>query len=165
MNFVAGTSLQTDALIAITGWKITSTISCKPEGLEAKLGISTSKLTGKQIALWDNLDTKADAQIMNDFPYLHLYALKRRLPIKSTVTPFRLCRAVAPPGLSSTGDRSLVFLKMLGTTSNMTLTELQVIWSYAYLENKLNIDQENVHWQAALMSRFGRHRNPCGFGA
>jgi hypothetical protein len=124
VNFVDGTSLRTDAIIAITGWKITSTIKFTLESLEGKLGIPTEKLTKEEITFWDDLDARADDQILAEFPYLKDHAPKRQLLIRSAVTPFRLYRAVAPPGLTASGDQSLVFLKMLGTTSNMTLTEL-----------------------------------------
>ena len=167
MNLIDGSTFQTDALIAITGWKITSTIKYTPSNLVSQLGIPTDQLTEKETAMWDTLDSKADDEILAKFPYLKIHAPKRVTPVKAAMTPFRLYRAIAPPGLTAEGDNSIVILKMLGTTSNMALTELQVLWTYAYFKNKLNkgIDKENVLWDSALMSRFGRHRNPCGFGA
>lgn len=165
MNFIDGTNLQTDALIAITGWSLLPTIKYTPKGLDSQLGIPTTLLKNAERAFWNDLDAKADEQILQSLPYLQTHApVAKKSPLKSPPTPFRLYRALAPPGLTAVRDNSLIFLKMLGTTSNMTLTELQVLWSYAYLENNLSVKPKDVYWQSALMSRFGRHRNPCGFG-
>jgi hypothetical protein len=77
--------------------------------------------------MWNELDTKADKKIFAQFPYLKIHAPKRITPIKAAMTPFRLYRAITPPGLTAAGDNSICFLKMLGTTLNMALTELQVL--------------------------------------
>lgn len=45
------------------------------------------------------------------------------------------------------------------------MAEMQALWSYAYLENKLDIQNDDVFWQTALTSRFGKRRYPCGFGS
>lgn len=75
----------------------------------------------------------------------------------------RLYRGVAPPGLTASGDRSLCFLKMVHCTSNLVLAETQALWAFAYLNDKLDIEEQNVHWDTALTSRFGKWRYPWGF--
>jgi hypothetical protein len=172
-------TLKTDALIAITGWSINSPIKFSPPELEAKLGIPTSTFTEEQFKRWEGLDARADAEVSRQFPYLDLHRPKKEMPIKNYgASPFRLYRAIAPPDLTAQGDDSIVFLKMLGTTANATLTEVQMLWAWAYLEGKLNglpatiaptkgedaAAADEILWEAALMSRFGRHRCPCGFG-
>jgi hypothetical protein len=124
------------------------------------------------------LDQKADTEILNRFPRLRtapqadkdsmtVDPLAKVTPRKAVAafTPYRLHRGIAPSGLTVKGDRSLVFLKMLSTTSNMIMSEVQALWGYAYLNDKLEINGSKVYWQTALLSRFGKLRYPYGFGA
>ncbi|RDW79418.1 dimethylaniline monooxygenase [Coleophoma cylindrospora] len=164
IHFADETNVQTDALIAITGWKLASTIKYKPDGLDASIGIPSANHTADEKTFWHNLDSKADAEIFRQFPYLR-QAPKKELPLQQPVSPFRLYRGIAPPGLTAQGDHSLIFLKMVASTSNMIVAEMQALWAYAYLEGKLDINKKDVYWQTALLSRFGKRRYPCGFGA
>ncbi|KAL5356281.1 hypothetical protein BJX96DRAFT_186233 [Aspergillus floccosus] len=163
VTFSDGTSIQTDALVAITGWKLGSTLKYKPDGLDARLGIPSSHSDAKETAFWEQLDSAADKEIFGRFPYLR--NPPSRIPYKQNVTPFRLYRGIAPPNLTTEGDYSLAYVKMVHSTSNVIIAETQALWVYAYLNGKLRIDTGDVHRQTALMSRFGKHRYPCGFSA
>ncbi|KAK5297858.1 hypothetical protein LTR99_008261 [Exophiala xenobiotica] len=79
------------------------------------------------------------------------------------VTPFRLYRGIAPPGLTVNEEQSLAFIKMVHSTSNFIIAETQALWIYAYLNDKLPIDRRQVFWNTALTSRFGKWRYPWGF--
>ncbi|EAU37658.1 predicted protein [Aspergillus terreus NIH2624] len=161
VTFSDGTSIQTDALVAITGWKLGSTLEYKPDGLDAQLGIPSSYSDTKENAFWEQLDSEADKEILGRFPYLR--NPPSRIPYKQNVTPFRLYRGIAPPSLTTLGDYSLAYMKMVHSTSNVIIAETQALWVYAYLNGKLRIDAADVYRQTALMSRYGKHRYPCGF--
>ncbi|KAI9376131.1 FAD/NAD(P)-binding domain-containing protein [Aspergillus egyptiacus] len=163
VTFTDETSIQTDALVAITGWKLGSTLTYKPAGLDAQLGIPSSQLNEKEEAKWASLDAAADHEILTRFPYLR--DPPAPIPYTQTVSPFRLYRGIAPPGLTVQSDHSLAYMKMVHSTSNMIIAETQALWVYAYLNGQLRIDRSDVYRQTALMSRYGKHRYPCGFSA
>ena len=162
LNLVDGTKIQSDALIGITGWNLTPTIEYKPKGLEASLGIPCKSLSPEEEELWKILDSQADDVILNQYPALR-YPPAKKLPYSQGITPYRLYRGVAPPGLTARGDHSIAFIKMVHSTGNITIAETQALWIYAYLNHKLPIDRENVYRETAFCSRFGVHRYPCGF--
>lgn len=164
ISFTDGTQLETDALIAITGWQLVPKIKYKPEGIDADLGVPSSTYTVEQEAFWTNMDQKADHEILNRFPYLR-NPPKAKLPFKQSVTPFRLYRGIAPPRPTAEGDHSLAFMKMVHCTATLVLAETQALWSFAYLNNQLLIDRSDVYWSTALTSRFGKHRYPWGFSS
>lgn len=162
VHFDDGTSTQTDVAIQITGWQLIPTIQWKPDGVDASIGVPSQSYTRGELDFWEDLDKKADRVILNDFPRL-ANPPERKLPFTQPVTPFRLYRGIAPPGLTAHGDRSLAFVKMVHCTSNMIIAETQALWLFAYLNDKLNIDERNVYWNTALSSRFGGWRYPWGF--
>jgi hypothetical protein len=164
VNLADRTSYQTDALIAITGWKLTPNVEYKPDGIDASLGIPSEKLSGEEKAFWDHLDQEADEKILKKFPYL-TRPPKQVLPYKQNVSPYRLYRGMAPPGLTSRSDNSLVFIKMVHSTSNIIIAETQALWAYAYLNDMISIDKSQVYRQTALSSRYGKLRYPCGFSS
>lgn len=54
---------------------------------------------------------------------------------------------------------------MVHSTSNVIIAECQALWTFAYLNGRIAIDREDVYHQTALLSRYGKHRYPCGFSA
>ena len=161
-HFTDGTSVQSDGLIGITGWNLVPSIEYKPKGIQASLGIPCKSLSPEEEKLWKILDHEADEAILNEYPALR-YPPSKKLPYKQGITPFRLYRGVAPPGLTARGDRSIAFIKMVHSTGNIVIAETQALWIYAYMNNKLRIDGDNVHRDAAFSNRFGYLRYPCGF--
>ena len=159
VDFTDGTHLNTDALVAITGWQLVPRIKYKPEGIDADTGVPSSSYSADQEKFWADMDSKAAEEIVKQFPYL-ASPPAAKLPFKQTVTPFRLYRGIAPPTLTVNGDHSLAFMKMVHCTANLILAETQALWSFAYLTNQLPVDRENVYWSTALTSRFGKHRYP-----
>ncbi|PNS15024.1 Thiol-specific monooxygenase [Sphaceloma murrayae] len=162
--FADGSTTQTSGLIAITGWKLSPTILYKPIGIDATLGIPSASYSPVESAFWSDLEDEADKHILTKFPYL-ANPPTAKLPYTQSVTPVRLYRGIAPPGLTTDGDRSLVFMKMVHSTSNFIIAETQALWSFAYLNNKLAIDESTVFQDTARTSRFGKWRYPWGFSA
>nr|RBQ99061.1 hypothetical protein FVER53263_03387 [Fusarium verticillioides] len=164
VNLSDGTSYQTDALIAITGWKLSPNIQYKPDGIEASLGIPTESMSSEEQAFWNHLDKEAEHEILQRFPYL-TRPPKNVIPYKQKVSPYRLYRGMAPPALTSRFDNSIVFIKMVHSTANIIIAETQALWAYAYLNNEIDIDKDRVYKETALSSCYGRLRYPCGFSA
>lgn len=164
VNLADGTSYKTDALVAITGWKLAPAIQFKPAGIEASLGVPSSTLTAEETAFWDYLDSEAETEILKKFPYL-AKGPKRPIPYTQKVSPYRLYRGIAAPGFTSRGEHSIAFMKMVHSTSNIIIAETQALWVYAFLNQKFNIDEKSVYHQTALTSRYGKLRYPCGFSS
>ena len=161
IDYTNGGQTETDAICAITGWQIVPKIKFIPDGIDADLGVPSSSYTVDQEKFWAGMDMKADQEILSRFPYLR-NPPEAKLPLTQTVTPFRLYRGIASPTLTAQGDHSLTFMKMVHCTANLILAETQALWSFAYLNDKLPVDRENVYWSTALTSRFGKHRYPWG---
>ncbi|KAJ5660123.1 hypothetical protein N7507_006574 [Penicillium longicatenatum] len=166
IHFTDESTMQTDALIEITGWSLAPTMKYKPDGLDASLGlpVAASKLTTEQETLWRYLDQNAEDTILSKFPYLSGPPASK-LPYKPNITPLRLYRGIAPPNLTAKSTHSLAYVKMFHSTANMLVAEVQSLWVYAYLNDKITIPTENVYEQTALLSRFGKLRYPWGFSA
>lgn len=163
VTFADGTSVHTDAIVAITGWKLAQSVIYKPDGLDSSLGIPSSNISADDEKLWQRLDGEADQKILGRFPYLR--SPPRAIPYKQDVSPYRLYRGIAPPSLATKGDNSIAYIKMVHSTSNIIIAECQALWTYAYLNGKISIDKKKVYEQTALLSRYGKHRYPCGFSA
>ena len=169
------TLLRADALITATGFTVKPDHSFTPSTLHSDLGIPTTQLTQAQRDFWSHLNHKAELTIVSKYPRLLLGPF--RSPSSNVVqpfnpgidpelqhTPFRLYRAIAPPGLTVQGDRSLVFIGMFSNISNFIRLELQCLWAYAYLNNHLAIDTSTVFDETALFARYTRYRSPYGHG-
>ncbi|CEJ57922.1 hypothetical protein PMG11_06597 [Penicillium brasilianum] len=163
VTFADSTSVHTDAIVAITGWKLAQSVIYKPDGLDSSLGIPSSNISADDEKLWQRLDGEADQKILGRFPYL--LSPPRAIPYKQDVSPYRLYRGIAPPSLATKGDNSIAYIKMVHSTSNIIIAECQALWTYAYLNGKISIDKKKVYEQTALLSRYGKHRYPCGFSA
>ncbi|EWZ80082.1 hypothetical protein FOWG_15940 [Fusarium oxysporum f. sp. lycopersici MN25] len=164
INFADGTSYQTHALIAITGWKLSPNIQYKPDGIEASLGIPTESMSSEELAFWSHLDKEAAREILQKFPYL-TRPPKNVIPYQQKVSPYRLYGGMAPPGLTSRSDNSIVFIKMVHSTANIIIAETQALWAYAYLNGMIDMNKDKVYHETALSSCYGRLRYPCGFSA
>jgi len=177
INFKSGLYIKADALVTATGFSAKPTLKFLPENTHSDLGIPSTTYTQTQHQQWQSLNEKADATIGEIFP--RLLAGPFRSPTSSVVqpfnpgmdaetnyTPFRLYRAIAPPGLTKSGDCSLAFISMFSNLANTPRCELQCLWAYAYLNNSLfkAPDPETVFDEAALLAQYAKHRAPYGHG-
>ncbi len=177
ITFKSKLSISVDALITATGFSAKPTLTFLPETTHSDLGIPSSTYTPAQHQYWSALNAQADITIGDSFP--RLLAGPFRSPTSREVqpfnpgmdseagyTPFRLYRAIAPPGLTEKGDHSLAFISMFSNLSNTPRMELQCLWAYAYLNNSLTITPkpETVFDDTALMAQYARYRAPYGHG-
>lgn len=169
------TSLPSDALITATGFTVKPPYTFSPSTTHSDLGIPTTQLTQSQRDFWSHLNHKAELTIVSKYPRLLLGPFKS--PSSNVIqpynpgvdpalqhTPFRLYRAIAPPGLTVQNDHSLVFIGMFSNVANFLRLEIQCLWAYAYLNDALPINTENVFDETALFSRYARYRSPYGHG-
>ncbi|KAJ9616356.1 hypothetical protein H2200_000074 [Cladophialophora chaetospira] len=177
INFKSGLSVKADAIVTATGFSAKPTLKFLPESTHSYLGIPSSDYTPSQHQFWQAVNEKADATIGESFP--RLLAGPFRSPTSSDVqpynpgmnkeagyTPFRLYRAIAPPGPTKAGDHSLAFVSMFSNLANTPRMELQCLWAYAYLNNALTItpNPDTVFDETALMAQYARYRAPYGHG-
>ncbi|KIX07719.1 uncharacterized protein Z518_02373 [Rhinocladiella mackenziei CBS 650.93] len=175
IGFASGKTVQADALITATGFSAKLTLQFTPSTVHSDLGIPSTSLTPVQHQFWEDLEQKADLTIAASFPRLLRGPFKSPsseiaqpynpgLDPEMNYTPFRLYRAIAPPGLTVKGDHSVAFISMFSNQANTHRCELQCLWAYAYLNHKLDIDTSTVFEETALMTRYVRHRAPYGHG-
>ncbi|RMZ76393.1 hypothetical protein DV737_g4866, partial [Chaetothyriales sp. CBS 132003] len=171
-----GTRLDSDALITATGFSAKPTLEFSPPSLHSDLGVPTTSYSEAQRDLWRYLNHKSELTIAAKYP--RLLTGPFQAPESTVVQPYnpgidpelqytayRLYRAIAPPGLTVQGDRSLVFIGMFGGSVAGTMRlELQCLWAYAYLNGKLTINTDHVFDETALMARYCRYRAPFGHG-
>ena len=170
-----GTNLRADALITATGFSAKPTFEFSPPSLHSDLGVPTTHYSQAQKDFWNHLNHKAELTIVSKFPRLLIGPFKG--PASTVVqpynpgvdpelqyTPYRLYHGIAPPGLATQGDRSLVFIGMISNLANTVRLELQCLWAYAYLNDKMAIDRDAIFDETALMARYCRYRAPFGHG-
>ena len=153
IKFRDDTTIDVDALICSMGWQHAPSITFLPSSLHAKLGLPSNFYSKPESQLWDDLDRRADLEILSRFPYLatgpkvdpKTTAIKENLPpmpsaieakkvAKEQFTPWRLARGIAPPDLT---DRSIVFMGMMLNLQSAVRSEISSIWAHAYLNNRL----------------------------
>lgn len=148
IKFTDGTSIETNALISSNGWMFTPDIEFLPRSLHLELGLPTTEYTKSQKEIWDNLNARADVEILERFPMLAKrprlnddpLAVSANLPANNTPVereaymPWRLWRGFAPP-LSK--EKNLVFLGMMANLQVAVRNNLAGIWAYAYMNGML----------------------------
>ncbi|KAI4232574.1 MAG: hypothetical protein L6R40_007360 [Gallowayella cf. fulva] len=151
---------ELDALVCSTGWRWDSGIEFLPKTEHAELGIPSVNYTENQKRLWDQLEDKADEEILERFPMLAdgpgieqddrvipkpkdndaVAADKEKMVAepekqkKEEHTPWRLFRGIAP---AANPKRDLVFLGMMLSFQTVLRSEMAALWAYAYLNRCL----------------------------
>lgn len=146
-----------DAAICSTGWRWDSGIDFLPKSEHAELGIPSVSYTRSQKKTWEELEKRADKEILERFPMLAdgpgIDEDDRVIPKPEDVdggsekaaaeperqkreehTPWRLFRGIAPP---TSSKKDLVFLGMMLSLQTVLRSEMAALWAYAYLNNCL----------------------------
>lgn len=184
-----GTELESDALLAHTGWKQVPSIQFLPEGIESELGIprtsgkgSIEVVSRSQQVLLD----EADTEIKEQLPIL----ARQRTPgpygsnkaglspqDSKTGEPFMLYRFLVPSSERFLRYRDIVFVGLVSNFSNITNAHIQGLWTSAYLNGQLARDPGSasilrdekalaaIRREAVLHNRYGKWRYPQDWGA
>ncbi|KAI4216330.1 MAG: hypothetical protein LQ351_001340 [Letrouitia transgressa] len=182
IKFTDGAKEHVDMLICSTGWKWTSGVEFYPKEEHAQLGVPSVDYSRSQREQWDNLESKADAEILERFPMLAEgpglekdaqiipYPKHKELTEKEKAepayqkleqpTPWRLFRGIAPP---DNPYRDIAFLGMMLSLQTVTRSEIVSLWSYAYLNDKLSpegMTSLSLRANEGLNSRQSGGQNP-----
>jgi hypothetical protein len=187
-----GTVLESQALLAHTGWKQAPAMKFLPEGIECELGLPHS-IDGAPIQNLDHQLTfieRADKEILKRFPGLSKqplwnteYVDLTKLPGVHTdeeVTPYTLLttfllhRFIVPTTERLLRSRDLAYVGMVSNFSNSITAHLQGLWVAAYFSGALESDppkavgdrtaMEKLQYEAMLYQRFGKWRYPIDWG-
>lgn len=185
IHLADGTALDSSAgLVANMSWDWKPNMTFLPSSIHSDLGIPSLNHSPGQEALWQSLDARADAEITANLPRLRNRPRRVQEADKTTQSeqfgPLRLYRFLAPPGLTSAGDRSIAFAGFAANLLGHTRNEIAGLWIYAYMNHKLAVDQPSEYsrrlldlqceepdfaYEAALANRYCVQRFPYGFGA
>ncbi|MCJ1462892.1 hypothetical protein MMC07_001496 [Pseudocyphellaria aurata] len=152
IKFTDGGTVETDALACAMGWMFAPDIEFLPRESHAEFGIPSTALTQSQKEMWDQLNARADLEILDRFPMLakgprlHIDSLVARedLPpapveptsrMKEEHSPWRLWRGLVPP-LSQ--DKNLVFLGVISNLQGAIRNHIVGIWAFAYMNGELD---------------------------
>ncbi|KAM4060961.1 flavin-binding monooxygenase-like domain-containing protein [Hirsutella rhossiliensis] len=173
VHLADGAALESDAVLAHTGWK-------QEEN-------APSKDLGNQTALLQ----RADEEIMMLFPrlqnqpewtknYTPLVSDEKSASVEKAAAPcnaltsYMLHHFIVPPSERFLRARDIVFAGMVGNFSNTLTAHLQGLWIVAYFSGVLENDpasalgdeasMEKLQYETVLHNRFGKWRYPADWG-
>lgn len=161
-------SFPTDALILATGWKNSAPIY-SPE-LAAELGVPQPTETYPEDLRqkWEDLDTRAEAEILKLFPRLKEAPKDWKAKKPITETPYRLYRNIVPAELAAKRDRSIAFVGAVACLNTAIASEAVALWAVAWMtEHKGGpiwgphgsfTTKEDMEWDVAMRTAFSRTR-------
>lgn len=183
VHLATSDTINADVVLCATGWKHTPSIRFLPDGMDIKLGLPHRSSTP------DELAARADAEILARFPRLRnqpqlsVAATLEPLPEEkggelnapTEIRPYRLYRFMVPPAFIF--DRSIGFVGAVLSLTTSMCAQTQALWMTAYLDGRLPLlvassktgeettaTKDDVLWETALHSQFGKWRFPIGYG-
>ncbi|KAL1960895.1 hypothetical protein VTO42DRAFT_5878 [Malbranchea cinnamomea] len=189
VHLANGTELESDVLVAHTGWKHVPPVKFLPEGIEKELGVphpTAEKAPAEDLANQQELIERADKEIFERFPRLKAQPVwnKNYVPltdqkgIKSDdevspykpLTPFMLYHFMVPPSERFLRTRDIAFVGMVSNFSTPLTAHLQSLWVSAYFSGTLPNDpaaaagdeasMQKLRYETVLYNRFGKWRYP-----
>ncbi|KAK7966921.1 uncharacterized protein PG986_001198 [Apiospora aurea] len=153
------TVLDSDVLLANTGWKHVPALKFLPEGIEKELGLPhtpTEKGLQDDLANQQLLMKRADEEIFAQFPRLKKQPVWNRFYVPLTdqkgidsddavtpctpLTPYVLHHFVVPPSERFLRTRDVAFAGIVSNFSNAITAHLQGLWISAYFSGSLAQD-------------------------
>lgn len=189
VHLADGTELESDALLAHTGWKHIPPMKFLPEGIEKELGLPHAPAENapeQDLANQTDLLERADHEILSRFPRLknqpawnkNYIPLTEQKGIRSKdevtpytpLTPFMLYHFIVPPAERFLRARDVAFAGMVSNFSNVITAHLQGLWISAYFSGRLANDpaaalgdrqaMDKLRYETILHNRFGKWRYP-----
>jgi hypothetical protein len=148
----SGDEIVTDVLLCGTGF--TPSVDFFDHDLLRELGLPYTLEGDKDedAAMWAQLETEADQQILNQFSKLANPPAYYERPIHTT--PYRLYN-----GIASLHDNSVVFIGHILVADYFRAAECQAIWATAYLDQRLVLPSlKDRQAQIALFVSWCRRR-------
>ncbi|KAK8066149.1 hypothetical protein PG997_012896 [Apiospora hydei] len=189
------TVLDSDVLLANTGWKHVPALKFLPEEIEKDLGLPhtpTENGLEEDLANQQLLVKKADEEIFAQFPRLRKQPVWNRFYVPLTdqkgidsddavtpctpLTPYMLHHFVVPPSARFLRNRDVAFAGIVSNFSNAITAHLQGLWISAYFAGSLAQDPaaacagntgelEELRYKTVLYNQFGRWRYPTDWGS
>lgn len=185
-----GTSIESDVICCVTGWRMTPPLKFLPEGIDQELGIPRVASPTEDLT---ELVEKADKEILETWPRLkdqpvqneNLVLLAeqkgismsnqdeaQKLAATGKLTPWTLYRFMVPPSPKLLRHRDIAFAGMLMNFNVPLTAHIQALWINAYFAEKglsfpqwtIPEDMDKLRYNAVLYSRFGKWRYPAGHG-
>jgi dimethylaniline monooxygenase (N-oxide forming) len=156
--------LEVDAVVFATGWESPiSKIFTHAQRAELGLPVPWEVLSENEAKFWKELDASEDRKVLDLYPIFDNPPYKY---IERDVgeTPSRLFRSLIPPTMPK--DRgNIVFLGRLANVQQTSLAEINALWSVAYLEGLLPIenlvkDEDAMKKEVARVNAFMKRRYP-----
>jgi len=148
-----GSKVDSDAFLAVTGWKHVPPVKFLPEGIEAELGLPHTPLGAAEPLYTEEAVKAADEEILTRFPRLKDQPVQNKnlKPILDTeglsgsdpinpsipLTPFTLYRFIAPPSARFLRTRDIAFANYLMSFATGIIVHAQGLWITAYLKDQL----------------------------
>ncbi|KAK8003216.1 hypothetical protein PG989_002935 [Apiospora arundinis] len=194
VHLADGNLLESDVLLANTGWKHVPALKFLPEGIEKELGLPhtpTENAAQEDLANQQSLTERADAEIFAKFPRLKKQPVWNRSYVPLTdqkgidskdevtpckpLTPYMLHHFIVPPSERFLRTRDVAFTGVISNFSNSITAHLQGLWISAYFSGSLAQDPaacagnskelEQLRYKTVLYNRFGRWRYPTDWGS
>ncbi|KAK8046363.1 hypothetical protein PG996_014427, partial [Apiospora saccharicola] len=168
--------LDSDVLLANTGWKHVPALKFLPEGIEKELGLPhTPTEHGLQepydLANQQSLVKRADDEILAQFPRLRKQPRRRRHAVRAAHPLYAAPLRRAPAARFFLRHRDVVFAGVISNFSNAITAHLQGLWISAYFAGALARDPmaadgplEELRYRTVLYNRFGHWRYPTDWG-
>ncbi|KAK8100529.1 hypothetical protein PG999_010903 [Apiospora kogelbergensis] len=187
------TLLESDVLLANTGWKHVPALKFLPEGIEKELGLPHTPMRQameEDLANQQKLVKRADDEILAQFPRLKKQPVWNRAYVPLTdqegidskdevtpckpLTPYMLHHFMVPPSNHFLWTRDVAFTGIISNFSNAITAHLQGLWISAYFSGSLVHDPaasagddtalEELRYKTVLYNRFGHWRYPTDWG-
>ncbi|QSS58304.1 flavin-binding monooxygenase-like protein [Histoplasma capsulatum] len=194
VHLADGTELDSDAFLAVTGWKHVPPMKFLPEGIDKELGLPHARskdAPAEDLANQQDLIERADREIFERYPRLKDQPVwnKDYVPLTSQtginttdditpwtpLTPYMLHRFIVPPSERFLKARDVAFVGMVSNFSNILTAHLQGLWVSAYFSGLLANDpaaaiadekaMQALCYEAVLHNRFGKWRYPTDWGS
>ncbi|ETN44956.1 uncharacterized protein HMPREF1541_09831 [Cyphellophora europaea CBS 101466] len=151
-----GQRLPTDFVILCTGWK--HNLSVYDDQLQSTLGLPSK---AGEDASWTTYDKRANSKVDELLPNLQSIPHETyENPANRETRPWRLYRRLVSPQLADKADRSIVFLGQIHSVYTPLVSEMQSLWSCAYLLGELptpsveGMREEISLWNAWTAKRY-----------
>lgn len=168
----SGETINVDAVVCATGWKIGVGVAFTPEGLRKQLGLPTTEVPDVEDEF---LIKQVTNEIYENYPFLKTRdtgrvhhpdpALRHAVVPQSLQQPYRLYRFMVPPAFLK--ERSIGFAGAISCLGNASCAYLQGLWLAAHFDGTLNLPEassEEIRHEVYRDTQYCALRHAMGGG-